>query len=207
MIALLKLTVLLTAAPLRRRGRRYRDNLLDNLEADQPDSRQQTLRQPQVDPRRQLRRRVTDTPTSVPDSGPSSPADTADEGIGWGEGEGGVPDDWGWGLDNPTLAAATGSYKTELAQNGKNGRGSRANQPVTSRESTHEDHWDSPELEGTEEEGWDEAAAAAGDDTADRTPDVTVLDSTEVVSKVHLLLLHKLGTFLTIFAHPPQCKV
>ena len=166
----------MTAAPFRRRGRKYRDNLLDNLEADKPVDRS-PLQRPQADSRRQPNR---PTPDKLQPSAPNSSGagDTAEGGVGWGDSGGGAPDDWGWGLDNPTLAAATGSYRDELqAQIGASGQGSRS----TAAQSNTIDNWDGSELE--DEEDWDDEAIAADDEAADSTPDVTVLDSSEVVRR------------------------
>ena len=106
--------------------------------------------------------------------------DKAEEGIGWGEG--GVPDDWGWGLENPTLAAATGGYESELqAQQGAHGKQTRDGQPVGGAD--QEDNWGFPEPQ--EEADWDDdAEEAADDDVADNSPDVTLLDSREVVRRL-----------------------
>ena len=175
---------MLAAAPFRRRGRRYRDNLLDNLEADQPSDWSTILRSPQQDPRRQPNRRTTDSgsDTAVIQSS-SSPAAAAEEGVGWGEGGG--PDDWGWGLDNPTLAAATGDYKREL-QNGANGQNSRnswSSEPAA--RPGYKDNWGGSEPEDAEDWADDEAAPADDAAAADSTPDVTVLDSSEVVRRLY----------------------
>ena len=163
---------LLNAAPSRRRGRRYRDGLLDNLEvADRQGN-------PRADPRRQANKKVPDT-SSIPDS--NTTGDKAEEGIGWGEG--GVPDDWGWGLDNPTLAAATGSYESELqARQGAYAKQSRSG---LMGGSDHEDNWDVPETQV--EADWDEETEeeAADDGLVDSRADVTLLDSREVVRSLH----------------------
>ena len=166
----------MTAVPPKRRGRRYRDRLLDNLEADQPADRQ-TLRSAPADPRRQIDQRPSGTSPHL--SLPTSRADKAEEGIGWGEGGG--PDDWGWGLENPTLAAATGSYESELqAQQGAYGKQTSDGWSGAAGES---DNWNvsEPQLEAD----WDdEEEATAEDETADNSPDVTLLDSREVVRQL-----------------------
>ena len=101
-----------------------------------------------------------------------TPCPTAQEGVGWGD-DSKAPDDWGWGLDNPTLAAATGSYESELqAQHVRNGN---TNNPPAS---DAKDNWDDTELD------WDDEAADEGD-MSEPSPDVTVLSSREVVG--HLL--------------------
>ncbi len=150
------------AAPFRRRGRRYRDSLLDNIEADQAVAvrdRKQRLQSPQETAQHQPNK-----------SEASSSSNTTEVGVGWGEDSRG-PDDWGWGLDNPTLAAATGSYTSELqAQNGRSGNSS--SQPAFA---DAEDKWDDTELE----EDWGDELADG--DTPEPTPDVTVLSSREVV--------------------------
>lgn len=161
---------MLTAAPFKRRGRRHQDGLLDNLEADQLANRQGN---PREDPRRQASKQASGSTSrsSAADSG-----DKPEEGVGWGEG--GVPDDWGWGLENPTLAAATGSYESELqAQQGAHGKQTRDGQSTGGAD--QEDNWGFPEPQ--EEANWDEdAEEAADDEVADNSPDVTLLDSREV---------------------------
>lgn len=171
-----ELESLLTAAPFKRRGRRHQDGLLDNLEADQLANRQGN---PREDPRRQASKQASGSTSrsSAADSG-----DKPEEGVGWGEG--GVPDDWGWGLENPTLAAATGSYESELqAQQGAHGKQTRDGQSTGGAD--QEDNWGFPEPQ--EEANWDEdAEEAADDEVADNSPDVTLLDSREVVCRLHL---------------------
>ena len=166
----------LDAAPFRRRGRRYRDSLLDNIEADQAVAvrdRKQRLQKPQETGQHQPNRRAAFPPTADPNSEGSSSNKTTEIGVGWGEDSRG-PDDWGWGLDNPTLAAATGSYESELqAQNGRSGTPSSQ-----SASSDAEDNWDDTELE----EGWGDELADG--DTPEPSPDVTVLSSREVVGHV-----------------------
>ena len=193
----------MTAAPFRRRSRKYRDNLLDNLEADKPLDRS-ALQKPQTDNQRQPARPTRDRSLQSSAPTPNSSSDVAEEGIGWGDGGGGggAPDDWGWGLENPTLAAATGSYRSELqAQNGASGQSSRSSWSTPAQSGTT-DNWDGSELE--EEEDWDDEAVAADDEAADSSPDVTVLDSSEVVcrmlcltdylSKLAATILHHLHT-------------
>ena len=168
---------LLTAVPPKRRGRRYKDRLLDNIEADQPADKQ-ALRNPRADPRRQVDKQpaATSSRPSLPIS--NTPGDKAEEGIGWGEGV--VPDDWGWGLENPTLAAATGSYESELqAQQGAYGKqnsdewsGAVGESDLNVSEPQLEADWD------------DEEEATADDETADNGADVTLLDSREVVRQL-----------------------
>lgn len=174
----------MAAAPFRRRGRRYQDGLLDNLEADQLADRQGN---PRADPRRQANKQVSGSPSRSPDSG-----NKADEGIGWGEG--GVPDDWGWGLENPTLAAATGSYESELqAQQGAQGKQTKNGQSLGGAD--QEDNWGFPEPQA--EAKWDEdddaAEEAADDEGADSSPDVTLLGSREVVCSSQFLQPDKTG--------------
>ena len=119
------------------------------------------------------RRTASSTPAKV-GAEPPRPGTTAQEGVGWGE-DSRVPDDWGWGLDNPTLAAATGSYETELqAQHVRNGN------TYSPPASDAKDNWDDTELD------WDDETAAEGD-IPEPSPDVTVLSSREVVS--HLLCM------------------
>lgn len=170
----------MTAVPPNRRGRRYRDRLLDNLEADQPAVRQ-APRSPRVDPRRQVDKQPSGT--SSRSSLPDTLGDKAEEGIGWGEG--GVPDDWGWGLENPTLAAATGSYESELqAQQGAYGKQNSDGWSGTVGESDLKTKWDVPEPQS--EADWDdEDEATAEDETADNSADVTLLDSREVVCQLN----------------------
>jgi len=163
----------LYAAPFRRRGRRYRDSLLDNIEADQAVAvrdRKQRLQKPQETGQHQPNRRAAFPPPADSNPEASSSSNTTEVGVGWGEDSRG-PDDWGWGLDNPTLAAATGSYTSELqAQNGRSGNSS--SQPAFA---DAEDKWDDTELE----EDWGDELADG--DTPEPTPDVTVLSSREVV--------------------------
>ncbi len=162
----------LYAAPFRRRGRRYRDSLLDNIEADQAVAvrdRKQRLQKPQETGQHQPNRRAAFPPPADSNPEASSSSNTTEVGVGWGEDSRG-PDDWGWGLDNPTLAA-TGSYTSELqAQNGRSGNSS--SQPAFA---DAEDKWDDTELE----EDWGDELADG--DTPEPTPDVTVLSSREVV--------------------------
>ena len=175
---------LLTAVPPKRRGRRYRDTLLDNLETDQRAGRQAS-RSSQADPRRQV-----DKPsdTASRSSLPSTPSgDKAEEGIGWGEG--GKPDDWGWGLENPTLAAATGSYESELqAQQAAYGKQTSDGWSGAVGESGAKDNWNVPESQM--EADWDdEEEVTAEDEIAEGSADVTLLDSTEVVRHYNYLQL------------------
>ncbi|DBA97423.1 TPA: hypothetical protein ACH3X1_015142 [Trebouxia sp. C0004] len=160
------------SAPFRRRGRRYRDSLLDNIEADQAVAvrdRKQRLQKPQEPGQHQPNRRAAFPPPADPNPEASSSSNTTEVGVGWGEDSRG-PDDWGWGLDNPTLAAATGSYESELqAKNGKSG--SSSSQPAFSDAG---DNWDDTELE----EDWGDELADG--DTPEPSPDVTVLSSREV---------------------------
>ncbi len=165
----------LNAAPFRRRGRRYRDSLLDNIEADQAavKDRKQRLQNPQETDQHQPNRRAAFPPPVDSDAEASSSSNSTEVGVGWGEDTRG-PDDWGWGLDNPTLAAATGSYESELqAQNGRNGNSS--SQPAFSGA---EDNWDGTELE----EDWGDELADG--DASEPSPDVTVLSSREAVGHV-----------------------
>ena len=177
---------LLTAVPPKRRGRRHRETLLDNLEADQRADRQAS-RSSQADPRRQVDKQPSGTSSrsSLPNT---PPGDKVEEGIGWGEG--GVPDDWGWGLENPTLAAATGSYESELqAQQGAYGKQNSDGWSGAVGESGAKDNWNVPESQM--EADWDdEEEATAEDETADSSADVTLLDSTEVVRQHDYLQLH-----------------
>jgi len=170
------ITMCFYAAPFRRRGRRYRDSLLDNIEADQAAAvrdRKQRLQKPQETGQYQPNRRAAFPPPADSDAEASSSSNTTEAGVGWGEDTRG-PDDWGWGLDNPTLAAATGSYKSELqAQNGRNGESS--SQPAYSGA---EDNWDDTELE----EDWGDESADG--DMPEPSPDVTVLSSREAVGYV-----------------------
>ena len=161
----------LYAAPFRRRGRRYRDSLLDNIEADQ--DRKQRLHNPQETEQHQPNRRAAFPPPADSNAEASSSSNTTEVGVGWGEDTRG-PDDWGWGLDNPTLAAATGSYESELqAHNGRNG-----NSSSQQAFSGAEDNWDDTELE----EDWGDESADG--DMPEPSPDVTVLSSREAVGYV-----------------------
>ncbi len=166
----------LYAAPFRRRGRRYRDSLLDNIEADQAAAvkdRKQRLHNPQETEQHQPNRRAAFPPPADSNAEASSSSNTTEVGVGWGEDTRG-PDDWGWGLDNPTLAAATGSYESELqAQNGRNG-----NSSSQQAFSGAEDNWDDTELE----EDWGDESADG--DMPEPSPDVTVLSSREAVGYV-----------------------
>jgi len=166
----------LYAAPFRRRGRRYRDSLLDNIEADQAAAvkdRKQRLHNPQETEQHQPNRRAAFPPPADSNAEASSSSNTTEAGVGWGEDTRG-PDDWGWGLDNPTLAAATGSYESELqAQNGRNG-----NSSSQQAFSGAEDNWDDTELE----EDWGDESADG--DMPEPSPDVTVLSSREAVGYV-----------------------
>lgn len=159
------------AAPFRRRGRRYRDSLLDNVEPDQADSssnKKQRLGNVQgVDQRQRNRQSAFPAPAQDKPE-PTSSSDTAEEAPGWGEGQ--VPDDWGWGLDNPTLAAAAGSYESELqaqlsASSATYSQPQSAASPVAGDDVEPEDDWDDD--------------MAAGSDVPDPTPDVTVLSRSE----------------------------
>ena len=108
------------------------------------------------------------------DSSQSTSADERlEEGVGWGQGR--APDDWGWGLENPTLAAATGSYETEL-------QAQISNTYETDKQTANDtprDAWDDIEIE----DDW--ADDLASDDTPGPSLDVTALSSTEAVSVHH----------------------
>ena len=170
----------MSAVPPKRRGRRYRDRLHDNLESDQPAVRQ-APRSPGADPRRQVDKQPSGT--SSRSSLSSTPGDKAEAGIGWGEG--GVPDDWGWGLENPTLAAAAGSYESELqAQQRAHGKQTSDGWSGAEGESDLKTNWDVPEPQ-LEADWDDEDEATAEDETADKSADVTLLDSREVVGQLN----------------------
>lgn len=172
----------LVAVPARRRGRRYQDKLLDNLEADQPADRQKGLRNPRADPRRQVDKQASDISSRSSPQTSSTGGNKAEEGIGWGEG--GVPDDWGWGLENPTLAAATGSYESELkAQQGAHGRQNGDSWLGPGGESDLQDNWDVQEPQ--QDVDWDDEAPE--DFAEDSSAVVTLLDSREVVRQPHHL--------------------
>jgi len=169
--------------PFRRRGRRHREKLLDNAEGDQAvaslnkkQQRSQVLQGPAQ--RSQPDRRQAFTSPTQDSQAASTAQNTAEEGVGWGEGR--EPDDWGWGLDNPTLAAATGSYESELQQKYSN-TGNSYSHPSFTPNTDAGHNWDDTELE----EDWDDEVAAADDDMPDPSPDVTVLSSSEAVGLTH----------------------
>lgn len=149
--------------------------MLDNVEPDQADSssnKKQRLGNVQgVDQRQRNRQSAFPAPAQDKPE-PTSSSDTAEEAPGWGEGQ--VPDDWGWGLDNPTLAAAAGSYESELqaqlsASSATYSQPQSAASPVAGDDVEPEDDWDDD--------------MAAGSDVPDPTPDVTVLSRSEAVSQ------------------------
>ena len=96
-----------------------------------------------------------------------------------------MPDDWGWGLENPTLAAATGSYESDLqAQQGAYGKQTSDGWSGAVGESDLKGNWDVPEPQ-LEADWDDEEEATADDESADNSADVTLLDSREVVRQLN----------------------
>lgn len=153
--------------------------MLDNLEADQPADRQKGVRNLRAEPRRQVDKQASDTSSRSSPQISSTGGDKAEEGIGWGEG--GVPDDWGWGLENPTLAAATGSYESELnAQQVAHGKQTRDSWVGPEGESDLQDNWDVQEPQ--QDVDWDDEAPE--DFAEDNSAVVTLLDSREVVRQL-----------------------
>lgn len=188
------------AAPFRRRGRKYTDSLLDNVDSKQTGGqreRQQPLRnQSLAQPERQPKRSsvftssspssdssVARQPSSVTEPSSASngsnvtePSNTTGNGVGWGENA--APDDWGWGFDNPNIAVATGSFKDD-SQGARNGTQSdmasqhgNTEQPATASE-------DSNPNAPQPDEDWDDQQPDDADDPADRSPDVTALSRRE----------------------------
>lgn len=153
--------------------------MLDNIESQQNSGqkdRQQPLRsQPLPGP--ESKQPSDSTRPSFDSTTPRQSSNVADSGVGWGENA--EPDDWGWGFDNPTLAAATGSYKdnSQRSSNGPQPADSRQQadigQPASSADRSKQG---APQPD----EDWDDQLADDGD-SAEPSPDVTALSRIEAV--------------------------
>ena len=172
---------LLTAVPgsFKRRSRRFEDSLLDNLDSSRADPRL-TKEQPasqnypaQPAPRNapatsqaKQRRKTLIQPQEDGNQRKESKQDTA-------------TDDWGWGYTGPTLATIGGDYEERLRAPGNS---TNATQPAQQQDS--EDTW------GKEEEmrDWEDDEQLLDDDQPEEeAPDVTLLNSNDVVRHCNAL--------------------
>ena len=200
-----RLTVTCYTAPFRRRGRRYPDSLLDNVDSKQTGGqrdRQQPLRNQSLAQPEHQSKRSSDfaSPSPSADSSaarqpsnvtqpsstsnrsnvtePSNPSNAIGNGVGWGENA--APDDWGWGFDNPNIAVATGSYREDSQGARNESQSDMASQHGNTEQPATASEDSNPNAPQPDED-WDDQQRDDADDPAEPSPDVTALSRREAV--------------------------